>query len=87
MIVQGLIWNCRGLRKRGVSIYLKNLILQYHFDFIGLQETMVQNCESSLLRKFDIYQDYLWEWNPSRGRSGGILVGINLAKYDVGAFK
>lgn len=48
---------------------------------------MVQECEDSLLRKFDTYQDYLWKWNPSKGQSGWILVGINIAKYDVGAFK
>lgn len=48
---------------------------------------MVKDCEASLLRKFDIHQDYLWEWNPSKGRSRGILVGINLNKYDVGSFK
>ena len=56
MVVQGLIWNCRGLKKRGVSTFLKNL----KFHFIGLQETMTAECEDSLLRKFDVNQDYLW---------------------------
>jgi len=86
MTVHGLIWNCRGLKKNGVSTFLKSLIFQYNFDFIGLQETMVEECEVSLLRKFDTHQDYLWEWIPSKGRSGGILVGICLNKYDVGSF-
>lgn len=43
MTVNGLIWNCRGLKKIGVSSFLKNLIFQYNFDFIGLQETMVED--------------------------------------------
>lgn len=47
---------------------------------------MVEDCEISLLRKFDSQQDYLGEWIPSKGRSGGILVGICLNKYDVGSF-
>ena len=87
MIVDGLFWNCRGLKKKGVSTYLKNLIFQYGFDFIGLQETMIEECESKLLRNFDIHQDYLWEWIPSKGRSGGILIGVKLQKFDVGSFK
>lgn len=48
---------------------------------------MVESCEDSLLRKFDPNQEYLWMWNPSRGRSGGILVGIKMEWYDVGSFK
>ena len=57
MVVQGLIWNSRGLKKRGVSTFLKNLILEHKFHFIGLQETMIAECEDSLLRKFDVNQD------------------------------
>lgn len=87
MTVQGLIWNCRGLRKSGLATYLKSLIFQYDLHFIGLQETMVEDCEDTLLRKFDANQDYLWLWNPSIGKSGGILVGIKIEYYDVGAFK
>jgi len=26
-------WNCRGLKKKGVSTFLKNLILEYKFHF------------------------------------------------------
>jgi len=60
MVVQGLIWNSRGLKKRGVSTFLKNLILEHKFHFIFLPETMIAECEDSLLTKFDVYQDYLW---------------------------
>jgi hypothetical protein len=76
MTVQDLIWNCRGLKKSSVATFLKSLIFQYNLHFIGLQETMVEDCEDSLLRKFDANQDFLWLWNPSKGKSGGILVGI-----------
>ena len=87
MMIQGLFWNCRGLKKKGVSTFLKNLILEYKFHFFGLQETMIPECNDSLLRKFDPNQDYLWMWNPSKGKSGGILVGILLERFDVGSFK
>lgn len=48
---------------------------------------MVESCEDSSLRKFDCNQDYLWMWNSSRGKSGGILVGVRSEWYDVGSFK
>jgi len=48
---------------------------------------MVVDCDNSLFRKFDSLQQYLWEWIPSRGKSGGILVGIRLSRFDVGSFK
>jgi len=54
---------------------------------VGLQETMIQDCEDKLLRKFDPNKDYIWMWNPSRGKLGGILVGVKLELYDVGSFR
>lgn len=86
-MMQGLIWNCRGLKKKGVATFLKNLISKYSFHFIGLQETMIQSCVDKILRKFDAQQDYLWMNNPSKGKSGGILVGIKTDLYDVGSFQ
>lgn len=87
MNLQGLIWNCRGLKKKGTSTFLKTLIQQNQFHLIGLQETMIENCEESLLRNFDPQQEYLWLWNPSWGRSGGILVGTRVESYEIGSFK
>jgi exonuclease III len=54
---------------------------------VGLQETMVGDCEDSLLRKFDVNHDYLWMWNASKGKSGGILVRVLIERYDVGSFR
>lgn len=84
--MKGLIWNCRGIKKKGVCSFLNSLILEHKFHFIGLQETMQQNIEDCLLRKIDPSQNYLWQWTPSTGKSGGILVGINMEFLDVGSF-
>lgn len=35
---------------KGVATFLKNLIYQYSFHFIGIQETMIQECDEKLLR-------------------------------------
>ena len=86
MTFNGLIWNCRGLRKKGVATFLKDLISQYAFHCIGLQETMIQDCDDKILRKFDCNQDYLWLNNPAKGKSGGILVGAKREFFYVGSF-
>lgn len=76
----------QGHKKKGVSSFLQNLIQEHRFHFIGLQETMLEEIVDSTLRKFDPFQAYLWKWIPSSGRSGGILVGINLEYLEVGSF-
>jgi len=85
--MKGLIWNCRGIKKIGVSSFLRNLILEHKFHFIGIQETLQQDIGDHILRQIDPHQSYLWKWIPSYGRSGGILSGINLEFFDVGFFK
>jgi len=85
--MKGLIWNCRGIRKTGVSSFLKDLIQEHQFHFIGLQETIVGNLEDHVLAKLDPRKNYLWKWIPARGRSGGILTGINMDKLEVGSFR
>jgi len=84
--MKGLMWNCRGIKKKGVSSFLRNLISEHRFHFLGLQETMQQHIEESVLRKFDPLNNYLWKWTPSNGRSGGILVGVSVEHFDVGSF-
>jgi len=48
---------------------------------------MIQDCEKKLLWKFDYNDDYLWLYNSSNGKSGGILVGVRIELYDVGSFQ
>lgn len=64
-------WSCRGIKKKGVPSFLKNLILKHKFHIIGMQDTMWANIDDKTLKKIDPNQDYLWKWIPSRGRSGG----------------
>jgi hypothetical protein len=56
-------------------------------SFHRFEETIVADYDDSILRKFYINQDYLWLWTSSKGKSGGILVGMLLERFDVGSFK
>jgi hypothetical protein len=54
------------------------------FDFVCVQETILQDFSEKWLRKFDPNKRYLWDWIPARGRSGGVLSGISVDRFDVG---
>jgi len=47
----GLIWNCRGLCKKGMSTMIKDLLSEYEVDFVGLQETMKKSTLISSLER------------------------------------
>lgn len=85
--MKGLIWNCRGIKKNGVSTFLRNLILEHRFHVIGIQETMQADIDDEIIRQIDPSQSYLWKWLSSNGKSVGILSGINIELMDVGSFK
>ena len=51
--MKGLFWNCRGIKKKCVSSFLRNLIMEHKFHILGLQETMQADIDDSILRQFD----------------------------------
>ena len=81
--MKGIFWNCRGADKKGMSTCLTDMIDANGIDFIGLQETMNETYKASFFRKLDPRQRFHWEWNPSRGKSGGILCGISKDNFDI----
>ena len=48
---------------------------------------MQADIEDNLLRQIDPNQTYLWKWNASKGKSGGILSGVRVEVLDVASFK
>ena len=48
---------------------------------------MQADIEDNLLRQIDPNQAYLWKWNDSKGKSGGILSGVRVEVLDVASFK
>jgi hypothetical protein len=63
--MQGLIWNYRGLKKKGVATFLENLIFQQSLHFVGIREIMLKDCDEKLIKKFDPNQHFLWLYNPT----------------------
>jgi hypothetical protein len=60
-----------------------NGIWDYHLDFIALLETKINDFRLEELAHFCTNNFFLWDWTPPRGRSGGILLGVNKEKFEV----
>jgi exonuclease III len=64
--------------------FVRDMLRDQKFDFVCFQETMMQDFLDCYIRKVDPNKTYLWDWIPSNGKSGGIISGFNLDRYDVG---
>jgi hypothetical protein len=82
----GIIWNCRGVAKKGISTYIKELIWDHKVDFIGIQETKKKSYSDNFFRKLDNAKEFSWHWTPSSGKSRGMLSGIKNDRFDVESF-
>lgn len=78
----GVLWNCRGVAKKGISSHLAKILHDYQVDFVGIQETMKKDFSDKFLRKIDWQGKYQWHWLPSVGKSGGILGGVNSWRFN-----
>lgn len=72
----GCIWNCRGIKKKGMTSYLSGIIQKNILDFVGLKETMKSKYTPAFFRKLDPSNVFSWDWIPSIGKSGGVLCGF-----------
>jgi exonuclease III len=70
-MLRGFFWNVRGLNKKGLAPYIRDLMAENHFDFLCFQETILQEFSDKCLRKIDPGKEFLWDWVPAVGRSGG----------------
>jgi exonuclease III len=79
----GASLNYRGVGKKGMSVFLQDLIREQALDFIGLQETIKRDYSPAFFRKIDPFGQFCWKWSPSVGRAGGILGGFKFARFVV----
>jgi len=50
----GIIWNCRGVQKKALTSFIKELLWDHKADFIGIQETMKKSYSDNFSRKLTI---------------------------------
>ena len=83
--MKGVFWNSRGLNDLAKHRRLAELVKKNQLDFLALLETGKTDFSQACLRNLSGGLDYMWHCKPSTGRSGGILLGINLAIFDIGS--
>lgn len=81
--MKGLFWNIRGMGDHDKIKHLNDLIKEHKVDFIGIQETVKQDFTAKDLDLIGGGGKFSWNWTIPRGRSGGMLVGINEDKMEI----
>lgn len=69
-------WNVRGLGKSHKRNWVRDHILQEDLKIVALQETIKQDFADWELKEMAANKDFSWNWVPTRGHSGGLMLGI-----------
>jgi exonuclease III len=83
--MRGIFWNCNGFRDPKKFRFISDLTKEKSLDFIALLETRRKSFTSPFLKNLCAGRDFIWHVKEHRGRSGGILLGIDLSRLDIGA--
>jgi hypothetical protein len=67
--------------------FLRETSLEQDLAFIALLETGKKDFSQGTLDNFSGGKNFVWHWTAPRGRSGGILLGVNLDWLDVGVLR
>ena len=63
--------------------YIAEAIQEHSLDFVAVMETGKQDMSRANLARLSGGADFIWHCLPPRGRSGGILLGVNAAVLDI----
>ena len=85
--MKGCFWNCDGFGDTSKHWFIHESIREHKLDFFAIQETGRENFSAPFLKFLAAGLDFAWYCLPPQGRSGGILVGINLQTISVKGVK
>jgi hypothetical protein len=75
--MKGIFWNSRGLANLAKYRYISDVVKEHNLDFIAVMETGKQDMSKTSLNRLSGGADFIWHCLPPKGRSGGILLGVN----------
>jgi exonuclease III len=81
--MKGVFWNSNGLRDLAKHIFLFEIMRENHLDFIAILESKRNEFTMQELSHFCAGKNYSWSWTAPRGRSGGILLKMNLDCFNI----
>jgi exonuclease III len=83
--MKGVFWNSRGLADLAKHRFLAELFREEQINFIALSETRREYFPNHVLKNLCAGRDFLWHTMAPHGRSGGILLGVDLSVFDISA--
>ena len=81
--MNGMFMNSRGLGDLAKHLHIAQCIQDHKLDFVAISETGRRDFLVSVLNRLSGGLDFHWFSHPPRGRSGGILRGVNSNSMDV----
>src|SRR5579883_2669730 len=81
--MKGLFWNRRGLSDLAKYRYIAEAVRDNGLDFVAVMETGKQDMSKSNLARLSGGADFVWHCLPPKGRSGGMLLGVKEATFDL----
>ena len=81
--MKGIYWNSRGLSDLAKYRYISEAIREQNLNFVAVMETGKKDMSRANLNRLSGGADYIWHCLPPRGRSGGILLGINALNLEL----
>lgn len=82
--MKGIFWNCNGFRDPKKHRFVADMTKDFDLNFIALSETVKKEFSVTFLKNLCARRDFIWHCKEPRGRSGGILMGIDLSVFDIG---
>ncbi|PUZ59464.1 hypothetical protein GQ55_4G043800 [Panicum hallii var. hallii] len=85
--MKGIFWDSRGLSDLAKTKFRVDTAGEQNLDFIALLETGKRDFSLFSLNGFCGGKNFLWYWTEPHGRSGGILLGVNIDVLDIGSIE
>jgi exonuclease III len=76
-------FNIRGITAPGRKKCLEDTVIPFKVDYIGFQETKKEKFSKSFLKSSLGNRNFEWNFMPTVGTAGGILVGLNSDIFEV----
>jgi hypothetical protein len=81
--MNGMLKNSRGLRDLAKHLHIADYCRDHNLDFVAISETARQDYSQSLLNRLSGGIDFEWFSRPPRGRSEGILLGVQADTMEI----
>jgi hypothetical protein len=81
--MRGIFWNSNEFKDPKKHKFISDLTTENSLNFIAISETGRSDFSSRFLKNLCVGRDYLWHSKAPRGRSGSMLLGVDLQTFDI----